>query len=92
MKNMRIIRGNIRGLRGIRGLKETVMYTKHIRACLFFIFSFFHFFIFISCGGKPTLADVAEDDSLCIDTVATLEEVAVPDTVAPADSVEADSL
>lgn len=59
---------------------------------LFFIFSFFHFFIFISCGGKPTLADVAEDDSLCIDTVATLEEVAVPDTVAPADSVEADSL
>ena len=92
MKNMRIIRGNIRGLRGIRGLKETVMNTKHIRACLFFIFSFFHFFIFISCGGKPTLADVAEDDSLCIDTVATLEEVAVPDTVAPADSVEADSL
>jgi len=89
---MRIIRGNIRGLRGIRGLKETVMNTKHIRACLFFIFSFFHFFIFISCGGKPTLADVAEDDSLCIDTVATLEEVAVPDTVAPADSVEADSL
>ena len=92
MKNMRIIRGNIRGLRGIRGLKETVMNTKHIRACLFFIFSFFHFFIFISCGGKPSLADVAEDDSLCIDTVATLEEVAVPDTVAPADSVEADSL
>ena len=89
---MRIIRGNIRGLGGIRGLKETVMNTKHIRACLFFIFSFFHFFIFISCGGKPTLADVAEDDSLCIDTVATLEEVAVPDTVAPADSVEADSL
>ncbi len=89
---MRIIRGNIRGLRGIRGLKETVMNTKHIRACLFFIFSFFHFFIFISCGGKPTLADVAEEDSLCIDTVATLEEVAVPDTVAPADSVEADSL
>ena len=89
---MRIIRGNIRGLRGIRGLKETVMNTKHIRACLFFIFSFFHFFIFISCGGKPTLADVAEDDSLCIDTVATLEEVAVPDMVAPADSVEADSL
>ena len=89
---MRIIRGNIRGLRGIRGLKETVMNTKHIRACLFFIFSFFHFFILISCGGKPTLADVAEDDSLCIDTVATLEEVAVPDTVAPADSVEADSL
>jgi len=89
---MRIIRGNIRGLRGIRGLKETVMNTKHIRACLFFIFSFFHSFIFISCGGKPTLADVAEDDSLCIDTVATLEEVAVPDTVAPADSVEADSL
>ena len=92
MKNMRIIRGNIRGLSGIRGLKETVMNTKHIRACLFFIFSFFHFFILISCGGKPTLADVAEDDSLCIDTVATLEEVAVPDTVAPADSVEADSL
>ena len=92
MKNMRIIRGNITGFGGIRGLKETVMNTKHIRACLFFIFSFFHFFIFISCGGKPTLADVAEDDSLCIDTVATLEEVAVPDTVAPADSVEADSL
>ena len=92
MKNMRIIRGNIRGFGGIRGLKETVMNTKHIRVCLFFIFSFFHFFIFISCGGKPTLADVAEDDSLCIDTVATLEEVAVPDTVAPADSVEADSL
>lgn len=64
----------------------------HMVTCQFFIFSFFYSFIFISCGGKPTLADVAEDDSLCIDTVATLEEVAVPDTVAPADSVEADSL
>ena len=89
---MRIIRGIITGFGGIRGLRGTMAYTKHIRACLFFIFSFFHFFILISCGGKPTLADVAEDDSLCIDTVATLEEVAVPDTVAPADSVEADSL
>ena len=92
MRYIRVIRGIITGFGGIRGLRGTMAYTKHIRACLFFIFSFFHFFIFISCGGKPTLADVAEDDSLCIDTVATLEEVAVPDTVAPADSVEADSL
>lgn len=69
------------------------MNTKHIRACLFFIFSFSHFFIFISCSGNPgSLADVAEDDSLCIDTVATLEEVEVPDTTARADSLAADSL
>lgn len=92
MRYIRVIRGIITGFGGIRGLKETVMNTKHIRACLFFIFPFFHFLIFISCGGKPTLADVAEEDSLCIDTVATLDEVAVPDTLAPADSVTADSL
>ena len=91
MKNMRIIRGNIRGFGGIRGLKETVMNTKHIRACLFFIFSFFHFYIFISCGGKPTLADVAEEDSLYIDTVATLEE-GLPNTTALPDSLAHDSL
>ena len=69
------------------------MNTKHIRACLFFIFSFFHSFIFISCSfNSGSLADVAEDDSLCIDTVATLDEVEVPDTVARTDSVAADSL
>lgn len=69
------------------------MNTKHIRACLFFILSFFLFFIFISCTGNPgSLADVAKDDSLCIDTVATLDEVEVPDTTARTDSVAADSL
>lgn len=93
MRYIRVIRGIITGFGGIRGLKETVMNTKHIRACLFFILSFFHFFIFISCTGNPgSLADVAEDDSLCIDTVATLDEVALPDTVARADSLAADSL
>ena len=93
MRYIRVIRGIITGFGGIRGLKETVMNTKHIRACLFFIFSFFHFFIFISCScNSGSLADVAEEDSLCIDTVATLDEVAVPDTLAPADSVTADSL
>ena len=36
-----------------------------------------------SCTGKPgSLANVAEEDSLFIDTVATLDEELVPDTVA----------
>ena len=92
MRYIRVIRGIITGFGGIRRLKETVMNTKHIRACLFFIFSFFHFFIFISCTGKPSLAEVAEEDSLRIDTVATLEDMALPDTTACADSLIVDSL
>ena len=36
-----------------------------------------------SCGGKQTLADVAMEDSLCIDTVAALDDVVLaPDTLA----------
>jgi len=45
-----------------------------------------------SCDGRQTLANVAEEDSLCIDTVATLDDVAVADTVAVADSLIQDSL
>ena len=50
------------------------------------------FFLFASCGNKPSsLADVAEEDSLFIDTVATLDEV-LPDTTALPDSLAQDSL
>ena len=45
-----------------------------------------------SCNGKPTLTNVAEEDSLCIDTVATLDDVVLTDTVAKADSLMQDSL
>ena len=48
--------------------------------------------LFFSCNGKPTLANVAEEDSLCIDTVATLDDVVLTDTVAKADSLMQDSL
>jgi len=49
-------------------------------------------FLLSSCGGKQTLADVAEEDSLCIDTVATLDDVvSVPDTLVT-DSLFLDSL
>ena len=45
-----------------------------------------------SCTGKPSsLADVAEEDSLFIDTVATLDEELAPDTLA-VDSLVEDSL
>lgn len=47
---------------------------------------------FFSCGGKQALADVAEEDSLCIDTVATLDDVFVPDTTAKPDTLMADTL
>lgn len=46
----------------------------------------------LSCTGKPSLAEVAEEDSLRIDTVATLEDMALPDTTACADSLIVDSL
>jgi len=47
---------------------------------------------FISCGNKASsLADVAEEDSLFIDTVATLDEELAPDTLA-VDSLVEDSL
>ena len=47
--------------------------------------------LFTSCNGKQTLADVAEEDSLCIDTVATLDDVMLTDTVA-VDSLAEDTL
>ena len=48
--------------------------------------------LLLSCNGKQTLADVAEEDSLCIDTVATLDDVvSVPDTLVT-DSLFLDSL
>lgn len=46
----------------------------------------------LSCTGKPSLAEVAEEDSLRIDTVATLDDMALPDTTACADSLIVDSL
>lgn len=49
--------------------------------------------LFVSCGNQAgSLADVAEDDSLYIDTVATLDEVIAPDTIALPDSLMKDSL
>ena len=48
--------------------------------------------LFVSCGGKQTLANVAEEDSLCIDTVATLDDEMQPDTIAESDSLLVDSL
>lgn len=47
--------------------------------------------LLLSCNGKQTLADVAEEDSLCIDTVATLDDVMLSDTVA-VDSLAEDTL
>ncbi|MBO7067144.1 MAG: hypothetical protein J6W52_00450 [Bacteroidaceae bacterium] len=49
------------------------------------------FLIFLSsCGdGRPISEIVAEEDSLCIDTVATLDEVPVPETETGADSLTA---
>jgi len=47
---------------------------------------------FASCGGKMTLADVAKEDSLCIDTVASLDDVIMTDTVAEADTLTMDTL
>lgn len=47
--------------------------------------------LLLSCNGKQTLADVAEEDSLCIDTVATLDDVMLTDTVA-VDSLAEDTL
>ena len=60
------------------------------RACLALLL--FLPLLFFSCNGKPTLANVAEEDSLCIDTVATLDDVVLTDTVAKADSLMQDSL
>lgn len=49
-------------------------------------------FLLVSCGNKASsLADVAEEDSLFIDTVATLDEELAPDTLA-VDSLVEDSL
>ena len=47
---------------------------------------------FSSCGNKAgSLADVAEEDSLFIDTIASLEEEIAPDTLLQ-DSLAQDSL
>ena len=49
--------------------------------------------LLLSCNGKQTLADVAKEDSLCIDTVATLDDVMLSDTLAAEqDSLFLDSL
>ena len=45
--------------------------------------------LLVSCGGS-TVANTAEEDSLCIDTVATLDEV--PDTVTIVDTLTVDSV
>ena len=47
----------------------------------------------LSCTGGNMSGDgvVAEEDSLCIDTVASLDDVTVPDTL-EADSLALDSL
>jgi hypothetical protein len=47
---------------------------------------------FFSCGGKQALADVAEEDSLCIDTVATLDDVFASDPIAEPDTLTVDTL
>ena len=47
---------------------------------------------FFSCSSKPAPGLVAEEDSLFIDTVATLDDVMEPDTVAVADSLAEDSI
>ena len=47
--------------------------------------------LFISCTSKPVPGYVAEEDSLCIDTVASLDEVMQPDTIV-VDSLAGDSL
>ncbi|MBO7099523.1 MAG: hypothetical protein IKQ51_12050 [Bacteroidaceae bacterium] len=49
------------------------------------------FLLFSSCEGNQTLANVAVEDSLCIDTVATLDDVVLTDTVA-VDSLAEDTL
>ena len=49
--------------------------------------------LFLSCDGKQTLANVAVEDSLCIDTVATLDDVVLTDTLAAEpDSLTVDSV
>lgn len=49
--------------------------------------------LFLSCDGKQTLANVAVEDSLCIDTVATLDDVMLTDTLAAEpDSLTVDSV
>ncbi|MBQ9523817.1 MAG: hypothetical protein IJR69_01675 [Bacteroidaceae bacterium] len=49
--------------------------------------------VFLSCDGKQTLANVAVEDSLCIDTVATLDGVVLTDTLAAEpDSLTVDSV
>lgn len=53
---------------------------------------FFLPFLFFSCDGNQTLADVSEEDSLCIDTVATLDDVELADTIAVTDSLMQDTL
>ena len=47
---------------------------------------------FYSCEGNQTLADVSEEDSLCIDTVATWDDVVLADTVVVTDSLMQDTL
>ena len=49
--------------------------------------------VFLSCEGNQTLANVAVEDSLCIDTVATLDDVVLTDTLAAEpDSLTVDSV
>ncbi len=50
MKNMRIIRGKIKGLGVSRGLRGTMALIAHMVTCQFFILSFLHSFIFVSCS------------------------------------------
>ena len=49
--------------------------------------------VLLSCDGKQTLANVAVEDSLCIDTVASLDNVTLTDTLAAEpDSLAVDSV
>lgn len=50
MKNMRIIRGKIKGLGVSRGLRGTMALIAHMVTCQFFILSFLHYFILTSCS------------------------------------------
>lgn len=47
---MRIIRGKIKGLGVSRGLRGTMALIAHMVTCQFFILTFLHSFIFVSCS------------------------------------------
>ena len=62
MRNMRIIRGKIKGLGVNRGLRGTMALIAHMVTCQFFILSFFHSFIFVSCSEEQDVAPGGETE------------------------------